>query len=71
LNALSYVVVDANLEKSSFSKDRSATSREKRWYYYSREVPGNYKVVAPWLNVSKSSSPTKRRRGSGNVSIDG
>jgi hypothetical protein len=71
LNALSCVVVDANLERSSFSKDRSATGREKRWYYYGREVPGDHEVVAPWLNVSESGSPTKRRRGSSDVLIDG
>ena len=71
LNALSCVVVNANLERSSFSKDGSATGREKRWYYYGREVPGDHEVVAPWLNVSESGSPTKRRRGSGDVSMDG
>jgi hypothetical protein len=71
LNALSCVVVDANLERSSFSKDRSATGCKKRWYYYSRKVPGDYEVVAPWLNVSESGSPTKRCRSSGDVLIDG
>jgi hypothetical protein len=70
LNAPSCVMVNANLERSSFSKDGSATSRKKRWYYYGREVPGDHEVVAPWLNVSKSGSLTKRRRGSSDVSID-
>jgi hypothetical protein len=65
LNAPSCVVVDANLERASFSKDGNALGRKKRWYYYSREVPGDHEVMAPWRNVSEAgSSPTKRRHGS-------
>ena len=71
MNAPSNVVVDAGLKRASFSKDGNASGREKRWYYYGREVPGDHEVVAPWLNVSESGSPTKRRRGSGDVSMDG
>ena len=70
LNALSCVIVNANLERSSFSKDRSATSYKKRQYYYSYKVPSDYKVVALQLNVSKSSSLTKRCCSSSNVLID-
>jgi hypothetical protein len=62
LNAPSNVVVDAGLERASFSKDGTASGREKRWYYYGREVPGGHEVQAPYLNVSEAgSSPTKRR----------
>ena len=66
LNAPSNVVVDAGLERASFSKDSNASGREKRWYYYGREVPGGHEVQAPWMNISEAgSSPTKRRRNSG------
>ena len=66
LNAPSNVVVDAGLERASFSKDGNASGREKRWYYYGREVPGGHEVQTPWMNISEAgSSPTKRRRNSG------
>ena len=48
------VVVDPTLE-SLFRREGACTNREKRWFYYGRDIPSGEVIDAPWSN-----SPTKR-----------
>jgi hypothetical protein len=58
------VIVDARLD-ANFAKDSAARNREKRYYYYSANIPAYDKVSLPYISLSPKKgifnlSPCKR-----------